>query len=42
MEFYLYPPKHISLAAVAALAPPLNRQPVENELYRTSSPGLSG
>ena len=41
MEFYLYPPKHISLAAVAALSPPLNHQPTEAELYRTSSPGLS-
>jgi hypothetical protein len=42
MEFYLYPPKYISSAALAALAPPANRQPAEAELYRTSKPELSG
>jgi hypothetical protein len=42
MEFYLYPPKYISSAAIAALAPPPNRQPSEAELYRSSKPELSG
>jgi hypothetical protein len=42
MEFYLYPPKYISSAAIAALAPPANRQPSEAELYRSSKPELSG
>jgi hypothetical protein len=39
MEFYLYPPKHISSAAVAALAPPPSRhQPGEMEPYRAAAP----
>jgi hypothetical protein len=42
MEFYLYPPKYISSAAIAALAPPPNRHPGEAELYRSSQPELSG
>jgi len=42
MEFYLYPPKYISSAAIATLAPPRSRQPSEAELYRTSKPELSG
>jgi hypothetical protein len=42
MEFYLYPPKYISSAAIAALAPPANRQPGEAELFRLSKPELSG
>ena len=42
MEFYLYPPKYISAAAVATLAPPASRQPSEAELYRASTPELSG
>ena len=42
MEFYLYPPKYISLAAIAALVPPPSRQPSGAELYRTSKPELSG
>jgi hypothetical protein len=42
MEFYLYPPKYISSAAIATLAPPPNRQQSEVELYRTSKPELSG
>jgi hypothetical protein len=42
MEFYLYPPKYISSAAIAALAPPLNRHPSEADLYRSSKPELSG
>jgi hypothetical protein len=42
MEFYLYPPKYISAAAIAALALPPNRQPSEAELYRMSKPEFSG
>jgi hypothetical protein len=42
MEFYLYPPKYISSAAIATLVPPPGRQPSEAELYRASKPELSG
>jgi hypothetical protein len=42
MEFYLYPPKYISSAAIATLAPPPIRQSGEAELYLTSKPALSG
>jgi hypothetical protein len=42
MEFYLYPPKHVSSVAIAKLAPPLSRQPGEAQLYRVSEPELSG
>src|ERR1700688_3772579 len=42
MEFYLYPPKYISAAAVATLAPPASRQPSEADLYRASTLELSG
>ena len=42
MEFYLYPPKYISSAAIAALAPPANRQSGETELYCLSKPELAG
>jgi hypothetical protein len=42
MEFYLYPPKYVSSAAIAKLAPPPSRRPSEAELYRTSEPQLSG
>ena len=42
MEFYLYPPKHISAAAVAALAPPASREASEAELDRASKPELVG
>jgi len=42
MEFYLYPPKYISSAAIAALAPPPHRQPGEADVYRSSKPELSG
>jgi hypothetical protein len=42
MEFYLYPPKYISLAAIATLAPPPFRQSGETELYRASKPELAG
>jgi hypothetical protein len=40
MEFYLYPPKYISSAALTTLAPPPDRRPWETDLYRTSSPEL--
>ena len=40
MEFYLYPPKTISPAVLAALAPPL--QSVETEWHEASSHELSG
>jgi hypothetical protein len=41
MEFYLYPPKYISSAAIATLAPPASLQPTEAELYQTAKPELS-
>jgi hypothetical protein len=42
MEFYLYPPKYISSAAIATLTPPASRQPAEAQLYRSPEPELSG
>ena len=42
MEFYLYPPKYISSAAIATLVPPPGRQPGEAVLYRSSTPELAG
>src|SRR6202051_2000867 len=42
MDFYLYPPKYISAAAIATLVPPPGRQPSEAKLYRSSRPELSG
>ena len=42
MDFYLYPPKYISSAAIATLVPPQGRQPSEADLYRTSAPELAG
>jgi hypothetical protein len=42
MDFYLYPPRHISSAAIATLTPPVNRQPREAELYLASTPELAG
>ena len=41
MEFYLYPPKYISSAAIAALAPPAILQPTETELYPAAKPEFS-
>lgn len=41
MEFYLYPPKYVSLAAIAALKPPVSPRPGEAELYRASRPELA-
>jgi hypothetical protein len=42
MEFYLYPPKYISSAAIATLAPPADRRAWETDIYRTSNPELAG
>jgi hypothetical protein len=42
MEFYLYPPKYISSAAIATLAPPVDRRAWEADIYRTSNPELAG
>jgi hypothetical protein len=42
MQFYIYPPKYISAAAITTLTPPLDRQSRETELYRASNPELSG
>jgi hypothetical protein len=42
MEFYLYPPKYLSTAAVAALAPPPVRPPGGGDLYGKSKPELAG
>jgi hypothetical protein len=42
MEFYLYPPKYISSAAIAALALPAGRYPSEAELHHEPPPQLSG
>jgi hypothetical protein len=41
MEFYLYPPKYVSFAAIAALTPPTGHRSVEAELYRASKPELA-
>jgi hypothetical protein len=38
MEFYLYPPKYISSAAIATLAPPADRRAWEADTYRASNP----
>src|SRR5664279_3749345 len=41
MEFYLYPPKYISSAAIATLAPPAILQPTEAALFSLAKPELS-
>ena len=41
MEFYLYPPKYLSAAAIATLLPPQNRQSGEAELYHAPKPDLT-
>ena len=41
MEFYLYPPKYLSSAAIATLSPAGERQAGEAELYRASKPELA-
>jgi len=42
LEFYLYPPKYISSAAIATLAPPTTRHASQAELYGASKPELVG
>lgn len=42
MEYYLYPPKYISSAALAALSLPAVRQPGGTEVHSASVPELSG
>jgi hypothetical protein len=42
MEFYLYPPKYVSSAAIATLTPPASRQPSDAQIYRRSMPELAG
>lgn len=42
MEFYLYPPKYISLAAIATLSPPPLARPGDASAYRESKSELSG
>ena len=42
MDFYLYPPKYVSSAAIAKLTPPRVNQTGEFSLYRTSKPELAG
>ena len=41
MEYYLYPPKHISPAILAALAPPAVSPPLDPGWQRASGPELS-
>ena len=42
MDFYLYPPKYVSSAAIAKLTPPRVNQTSEFSLYRASKPELAG
>ena len=42
MDFYLYPPKYISSAAIATLVPPADRRSRDTDIYRTSNPELAG
>ena len=42
MDFYLYPPKYISSAAISKLTPPRANQIGEYGLYRASKPELAG
>jgi hypothetical protein len=42
MEFYLHPPKYISSAAIAALAPPQSRQPGDVEPHHKPKPEFVG
>ena len=41
MEYYLYPPKHISPTVLAALTPPPNRKFAGQEWHAASAPELS-
>ena len=42
MDFYLYPPKYISSAAISKLTPPRASQAGDPDLYGTSKPELAG
>jgi hypothetical protein len=42
IEFYLYPPKYLSSAAVATLVPPPSQRPGEAERYLAPKPELAG
>ncbi|MCP1845602.1 hypothetical protein ACVIHI_008930 [Bradyrhizobium sp. USDA 4524] len=42
MDFYLYPPKYISSAAITKLAPPRAGRTSGSDPYRTSEPDVSG
>ena len=42
MDFYLYPPKQISAAAIATLAPPASRPRDDTGFHHASRPELSG
>lgn len=42
MDFYLYPPKYFSSAAIAKLTPPRASQTAELGFYHTSRPELAG
>ena len=42
MEFYLYPPKYLSSAAIATLIPPPGRQASDAESYQAPKPELVG
>jgi len=42
MDFYLYPPKQLSAAAIATLAPPASRSRDDAALHHASRPELSG
>jgi hypothetical protein len=41
LEFYLYPPKYLSSAAIATLIPPASRQPDEAESHHAPKPDLT-
>ena len=41
LEFYLYPPKYLSSAAIATLIPPASRQAGEAELHHAPKPDLT-
>jgi hypothetical protein len=42
MEFYLYPPKYLSTAAIATLIPPPQRQPDDAESHHAPKPEPAG
>jgi hypothetical protein len=42
MDFYLYPPKYLSTAAIATLIPPADRQAGDAESYQAPKPEPAG